>query len=893
MALEIGTRFGPYEVLAPAGAGGMGEVYRARDTRLDRIVALKVLPSHLAANAALRERFEREARAISHLNHPNICTLHDVGSADGVGFLVMEFLEGETLMQRLGRGPLALGPALQIAIQIAEALDRAHRAGIVHRDLKPSNVFLVRSAGASSTPLVKLLDFGLAKSTAPMTPGLPASPTVGVLTGEGTILGTLQYMAPEQLEGKETDHRVDVFAFGAVLHELLTGTAAFRGASQASLIASILTSEPTSVSSLQPVTPPILDHLVSRSLAKDPNERWTSMHDVWLQLRWIATQPLAPPATAVAAPLARRERRWWMAAIASLLLAAATAAVWLWRPITDVPPQIQFEIHPPDGTTFQVAGLGIINMTPALSHDGSAVIIPATGTDGVRRLWLRRLDSATIELLSGTDNGFLPFWSADDRSIAFFADGRLQRLDLGGGAPRILCDAPSGLGGTWNRDDVIVFSPAAGLPLHRVSASGGLPSALTTLDKAREHYSHRFPSFLPDGRHFLYLARSAKSELSAVLVGSLDSAATTTVMASTLRAQFVPPRWLAFQSGTIGGGGSLLGTLFLQPFDPDRRELTGERRALRQNVVVDEGGHGGYSFSDRGTIAYRAISGSRQDTLNWFKRSGAFETTIGEPGDYTVPRLSPDGRKLAVAMNGAIWVRDLVRGTAARLTSGPAHCCPAWAPDGSRIAFRNGVTDIGLIAASGTGGHTVLLANGASNTPTHWTPDGRAILYQSIGPNRIDTLLLPLAEPRTPKLVLQSQFNEEQAQLSRDGRWIAYASDESGRPQVYVQDFPALTQKWLISANGGADPQWRADGGELFFLAPDHKLMAVPIKRDTTFEPGIPLPLFQTRVTGLTDVRTHYQVSADGQRFLVNTVDAADRGAPIQVVVNWQAAQPK
>ena len=637
----------------------------------------------------------------------------------------------------------------------------------------------------------------------------------------------------------------------------------------------------------------MLDHLVSRSLAKDPNERWTSMHDVWLQLRWIATQLPAPTATAVAAPLGRRERRWWMGAIASLLLAAATAAVWLWPNNPEVPAQIQFEIPAPAGTTFQVAGLGIINMTPVLSHDGSAIIIPAIGTDGVRRLWLRRLDSATIELLPGTDNAFLPFWSPDDRSIAFFADGKLQRLEVAGGAPRNLCDAPFGLGGTWNPDDVIVFSPAAGLPLHRVSASGGVPSALTTLDKAQEHYSHRFPSFLPDGRHFLYLARSAKPELSTLQVGSLDSAATTTVMASTMRAQFVSPRWLAFQSDAVGGGASLLATLFLQPFDPERRELSGERRPLRQNVVVDEGGHGGYSFSDRGTIAYRAPSRVRQDTLNWFTRSGAFESTIGEPGDYTVPRLSPDGRKLAVAMNGTIWVRDLVRGTAARLTSGPAHCCPVWAPDGSRIAFRNGVQDIGVVAVSGTGGVTMLLANGASNTPTQWMPDGGTILYQSIGPNRIDTLLLHLAEPRTVKPVLQSPFNEEQAQLSFDSRWIAYSSDESGRPQVYVQDFPAFAQKWLISTNGGADPQWRADGSELFYLAPDHKLMAVPIKRGTTFEPGIPSPLFQTRVTGLTDVRTHYQVSADGQRFLVNTVDPGDRGAPIQVVVNWQAALPK
>ncbi len=890
MALTPGTFLGPYEVLAPAGAGGMGEVYRARDTRLDRIVAVKALPAHFAADPALRERFDREARTISHLNHPNICTLHDVGSDKGIDFLVMEYLEGETLTEHLARGALAPVAALEIAQQIATALDCAHSAGIVHRDLKPPNIFLVRSAGTSAVPLVKLLDCGLAKSVSALITQESASPTLAeALTGQGTILGTLRYMAPEQLEGRDVDARADIFTFGSVLYEMLTGKRAFDGTSQASLIASILTREPPPVSRQQPVAPPVLDHLISRALAKDPVDRWSSMHDVLLQLRWIATQSVARDADAAMPRAARRERRWWIAAVASLLVLAA--AVWLWRPARDVPAQIHLEIPPPDDTTFQAAGLGIVNMTPALSHDGSAIVIPAIGADAVRRLWLRRLDSAAVELLPGTDGGFLPFWSADDQSVGFFAEGKLQRLDLAGGAPRALCDAPSGLGGTWNHDGVIVFSPAAGLPLHRVSASGGIPTAITTLDKTNQQYSHRFPDFLPDGRHFLFLARSAKPELNALLLGSLDSAETTTVMPSLLRAEFVPPRSLAFQSGAVGGGGSLLATLFIQPFDPDRRELSGERHALRQNIVVDEGGHGAYSFSDRGTIAYRA-PGVRQDTLNWFTRTGALESTIGESADYTVPRLSPDGRRLAVAMNGSIWVRDLVRGTAARLTSGPAHCCPVWAPDGSRIAFRSGVQDLGLIAASGTGGPTVLLANGASNTPTHWTPDGRDIVFQSIGPNRIDTLLLPLAEPRTPRAVLQSPFNEEQAQVSPDGRWIAYTSDESGRPQVYVQDFPGLTQKWLISAGGGADPQWRADGSELYFIAPDYKLMAVALKRGTTFEPGIPSPLFQARVTGLTDVRTHYQVSADGQRFLVNTVGPADRGSPIQVVVNWQTGLP-
>jgi hypothetical protein len=867
----------------------MGEVYRARDVRLDRIVAVKVMPSHLANDPALKERFEREAKAISQLNHPHICTLHDIGSDQGTDFLVMEYLEGETLAERLTRGALPVEAALKIGTQVAEALDRAHAAGFVHRDLKPSNIFLVRSASTSAAPIMKLLDFGLAKSVTSLVVPNTAQPTLAqALTGQGTILGTLQYMAPEQLEGRDVDARADVFAFGAVLYEILTGKRPFEGRSQASVIASVLSTEPPPVSSLQPVTPPALDHLIARALAKDPTDRWASMHDVLLQLRWIATQPAAA-AIAPTPPSPSRERFGWMGAVAVLVTALAVVALWPRTPPA-VASRLSFEIPPPPDATFLASGFGTVYMTPTLSHDGDSVILPAIGGDGVRRLWHRRLDALEPQLLAGTENGFLPFWSPDDRSIGFFAEGKLLRLDLPGGTPRALADAPSGLGASWSRDGVIVFAPGVDVPLQRIPATGGVPSPATTFPAAVEHVWHRFPDFLPDGRHFLFLERAANAETSAILVGSLDTKDVAPVMPSLLGAAFVPPRWIAYPGQAIGSGGTLVAPLLLREFDPVTHAVSGEPITLTESVVVSDAGSGAYSFSDQGVFAYRSPPTSRSESLIWYSRNGAVESTIGEAGDYTVPRLSPDGRRLVFATGGSIWLRDLVRGTTSRLTSGPADCCAIWSPDGSKIGFRRGVQDLAFVSASGTGAVTVVLANGAANTPTQWTPDGQGIIFQTMGRNRIDSGLVPLTEPRTPKLLQQSAFSEEQAQVSPDGRWIAFTSDESGRPEIYVQDYPALKEKFPVSSVGGADPQWRRDGAELFFIAADHKLMAVSIKRGPTFEPGIPTPLFQTRVTGLTDVRTHYQVTADGQRFLVNTISPGDRGAPIHVVANWQTS---
>lgn len=884
MRLAPGTCLGPYEVIAPAGAGGMGEVYKARDTRLDRIVALKVMPPHVAGDPTLRERFEREARAISQLNHPHICVLHDIGRHDGIDFLVMEHLEGETLAARLGRGPMPVAHALQAAVQMAGALDRAHRAGIVHRDLKPSNVMLTRDG-------VKLLDFGLAKAGAAVAAAAEAtaSPTVAAaLTGQGAILGTLQYMAPEQLEGREVDARADIFAFGAVLHEMLTGKRAFEGKSQPGVIAALLSSDPPPVSSLQPLAPPALDHLVARALAKDPAERWTSMHDVLLQLRWIAVAPPARPDARAETPAWRWERRRWLALSAALLIVAVAAVGWgRFRASPAAPAAaVHFEVGPPAGATFISAGFAAILLAPVMSHDGSKIVFGAVGGDGVRRLWQRRLDGLEAQMLPGTDGAGFPFWAADDRAIAFFNAGKLNRLDLAGGSARPICDAPGGLGGTWNRQGTIVFAPTGEGPLYSVPASGGTPVPVTVLDASRGHISHRLPQFLPAGRRFLYLARGAKPEQSAVLVGSLDSKESRHVVLSDSRAVYAWPGWLAFARDTA---------LFAQRFDLDRLEVTGEAVAILPALEPDPGtGLGGFSFSNNGILAYRGSERGRL-SLTWFDRSGRLLSTVGEPGQYTVPRLSPDERKLAVALGGDIWVRDLVRGTFSRVTTVPGNCCPVWSPDGTRLAYRKGARDIAMKAVSGTGAETVLLSNGAENIPSDWSRDGRHIVYQTRRGTRADAMLLPLAGDRTPTPVLQSDFNEEQPRLSPDGRWIAYTSDESGRPEVYVQSLPSLAEKWQISTNGGGDPQWRRDGTELFFIAADRKLMAVPIRPGPTFDPGIPTPLFETRVTGLTDVRTHYQVSADGRRFLVNTVPETEAAtsAPVRVIVNWPATLPQ
>ncbi|HEY3124483.1 MAG TPA: protein kinase, partial [Thermoanaerobaculia bacterium] len=683
MGLAAGTRLGPYEILAPLGAGGMGEVYRSRDTRLDRTVAVKVLPAHLADNAELRQRLEREARAISALSHPHICTLFDVGNQDGTEYLVMEYLEGETLADRLLKGPLPIEQVLRYGIEIADALDKAHRQGILHRDLKPGNVMLTKSG-------VKLLDFGLARLGAPgkgaVFSRLSIAPTElpdAALTAEGTILGTFQYMAPEQLEGKEADARSDIFSFGAVLYEMATARKAFTGKSQASLIAAILEHEPTPISTVQPMTPPALERVVKTCLAKDPEERWQTAHDVMLELRWIAQAGSQAGAPApVVARRRNRERIAWSAFALSAAAAVLLAVGYLRR--APAPLQVfRSSILLP--STF---GFGHAELSP----DGTRLVFRGSAADGNSILWTRSLNSLSAEPLPGTQDAFFPFWSPDGRAIGFFANKKLKRIEASGGAPLTLCDA-DGVGGSWSREGVILFALASG-PIYRIDAGGGAPRAVTKLDARLHETTHRYPVFLPNGRHFFYLAgnlagaaEDPANPANMIHVGTLDGKADKAVMPA--------------YSGVLYASGYLLfrreDNLFAQGFDEKNLRLFGEPRSLGQEVrqPLDFWRRATFSVSRNGVLIYEPpVRTERQ--MVWLDREGRRSGALGEPTVQVDPRLSPDGKSVAVTLADPstrkrdIWIFDLARGVKSRFTAGPSdNFSPVWSPDGNRLLFSS------------------------------------------------------------------------------------------------------------------------------------------------------------------------------------------------------------
>jgi Tol biopolymer transport system component/tRNA A-37 threonylcarbamoyl transferase component Bud32 len=880
--LSAGTKLGPYEISSAIGAGGMGEVYRARDTRLGRDVAVKVLPAHMSSSPELRQRLDREAKTISQLSHAHICTLHDVGHQDGTDYLVMELLEGETLADRLGRGPIPLEQALRIGIEIAGALDAAHRQGIVHRDLKPGNVMLTKSG-------VKLLDFGLAKLAAPsQVSPVTSMPTAlqesQPLTSRGTILGTFQYMSPEQLEGKEADARSDIFALGCVLYEMLTGQKAFTGKSQASLIGSIMTTDPAPISSVQPMTPPAVDRLVKGCLAKEPEHRWSTAHDVMLQLQWIAEGGSAAglPAPIAARRKSREKLAWGVAA--ALFLAAAALAWGFVRRAPRPPRVVRFEVaNPPSLVTIDA---------PKISPDGKILAFNATDTNGKTQIWLRPLGALTPQPLPGTDRTRRPFWSPDSRFLGFVADGKLMKIDVTGGPPTKICDAPTGVDGTWSPEGVILFDGTGTDPIYRVSAAGGTPVVAAKLDPARKETQVGWPEFLPDGHHFIYMSINQRADQSAYRIGSLDSSDTKPFAPAQSMLAYAPQGYLLFLKDR---------TLMAQPFDAKAMKTTGEPVPLAEQIGTDAVGLARFSVSRDGVLAYRTgESGSR---LLWMDRSGKELETLGDPAEHQDPDFSPAQDRLAFDLTemrtgrSDIWIRDLSRGVNSRFTFGQDNTfCPVWSPGGDYIVYasdRSGAEGLYQKAMSGSGEEKLLLKSDVLVIPTSFSPDGRFLAYQRQDPkSNWDILVLPLSGDAKPVVFRATPFREAVPRFSPDGHFLAYISNESGRNEVYVQSYPGPGRTWQISTAGGIDPHWRQDGKEFYYRGLDEKLMSVEIRGGDAFEPGLPQVLFQGRVASGASP-TKYLPDRTGQRFLYVAPLGREAMTPTTVVLNWFAALGK
>jgi len=875
MALTSGTKLGPYEIQAALGAGGMGEVYRARDTRLGRDVAIKVLPSHLSSDPDLKARFEREAKAISALSHHHICHLYDIGSQDGTDFLVMELLEGETLADRLPKGPLPLKLALQYGLEIAEALEKAHAHGIVHRDLKPGNIMLTKSGA-------KLLDFGLAKAehgAATLASGSMATMSKP-LTVEGTIVGTFQYMAPEQVQGREADARSDLFALGAVLYEMITGRRAFAGKSQISVMSAILEKEPEPVSSVQPMASPALDHVIQRALAKDPNDRWHTARDFIQELKWSAESAQFTSAAVPATATARRGREafsWLVASTLLVILIAGAIGWWHSKPSVET-------MYFPAPLPFPAADI-------AIAPNGHTIALVGYQESARKNmLWIYELGSHGARSLPGTEGASYPFWSADGRSLAFFADAQLKKLEVSGGPVQTICDAPSGRGGTWNKEGVIVLAPETTAGLFRVPASGGTPTRISDFDKSRGEGSLRWPAFLPDGKHFLYLAANFTGQkgASAIFVGSLDSNEKRFVVEATSNAAYAPPGYLLFYRDR---------TLLAQPFDLKRFALVGEATVILPEIqYLPQVKKAIFAVSDQGLLVAQSGGAAALSELSWFDRKGSAVGAVGKPDVYGNVFLAPDGKSVATdktdmaSLNIDVWTQELQRDGSKRLTFDPAiDAVPIWSPDAGQLVFAsNRQTYFGLYVKNSDGANDekVIVHGEVGNFPSDWSRDGKYILYCR-GP---DLWFVTYPELRS-SLFLKAPSVFRNGQFSPDGKWVAYASNETGKWEVYVTSFPDARGRWQISSGGGEQPRWRGDGKELFYLSLDGKMMAAPVTTGAHFDAGASVTLFQTtpRQPVLVYDLFVYDVSRDGQRFLINTQVKQAESVPISVVLNWPA----
>jgi eukaryotic-like serine/threonine-protein kinase len=902
MALSVGTKLGPHEILAAIGAGGMGEVYRARDSKLGRDVALKVLPEAFARDAERMARFQREAKVLAALNHPSIASIYGLEDSGATHALVMELVEGPTLADRIKQGPIPIGEALPIAKQMCEALEYAHERGIVHRDLKPANVKV------TSDDAVKVLDFGLAKAIEGDAASIDilTSPTISrMATLAGVLLGTAAYMSPEQAKAKPVDRRADIWAFGCVLYEMLTGKMAFRGESVTDTLAAVIKEEPD-WSQLPAATPIRVRVLLQRCLQKDPKQRLRDIGDARISLDEVLSG--APEATgagvspAIATPTWRRALPWALLA----LTAVALAFVQFRTAPSTSSDAVRFELQMPPAVRSP-AGAHF-----AVSPDGRQLAFFGVGADGVTRLWVRPLNSLQARPLAGSETLVGPpfFWSPDSRYIAFDAGGKLKKIAVAGGPAQTICDV-SGyvVGGSWNRDEVIVFGSNLG-PLMRVSAAGGVATPLTVLDSSRNEDHHSQPIFLPDGKHFLYFRSASSPEFTGAYVGSLDAKPETQSMKPLVTTPFaidyVP------SSGT--GPGSILfvreQALLEQALDPVRLELTGEPFEIADQLgsFLDRAY---FSASANGVLVYRAGSVRNLSyQLSWFDREGKIQgEQVTQEGLASDIALSPDAQRVAltlVAPQTGVWLRDFPRGTTTRFTFGSVGALAAiWSPDGTSIIFasdRDGGQNLYHKPADGSKNEELVLKSQGAY-PRSWSHDGRFVLYTDHDPKTNDDVwVLPMKSGGKPLRLLQSEANETFAQFSPDGHWIAYASDESGRDEIYVRPFSpdatggnvSLGARWQISTDGGRQPRWRGDGKELYYLTTDNKIMAVEIATAPSFHAGVPKLLFLSPPAVLTlRVMRRWDVTSDGKRFLFITLPPAMEQPPFTIVLNWQAGLKK
>jgi Tol biopolymer transport system component len=868
--LTSGTKLGPYEIQSPLGAGGMGEVYRARDTRLDRDVAIKVLSGHFVSSPSLKERFEREARTVSQLSHPNICRLYDVGSQDGADFLVMECLEGETLGDRLNRGPLPLEEVLRYGAQVADALDKAHQQGVIHRDLKPGNIMLTKSGA-------KVLDFGLAKqdqakttSTSAMTAMTAGKP----LTVEGTIVGTYQYMAPEQIEGSEADARSDIFALGCVLYEMATGKQAFAGKTQASVIASILATDPAPLSRVAPMTPPAFERLVRFCMAKEREDRIRSAHDVKLQLDWIAE---AGSQAGIPAPVVARrrvsQRMAWVAAAVAAAAAIAFAIGFVLRAPAPVHP-MRVSILPPDKQTFDPLSI-------ALSADGTKLAFVASTAAGTSQLWVRPLDSTAAQPLAGTDDAVFPFWSPDSRSLGFFAQGKLRTIDIGGGAVQTLADTPQPRGGSWGADGTILYTPDGLSAMFRIPAAGGTPSRAIGSEKASASIgSPRWPAFLPDGRHFIFyqFKPDTLGGGGSIFLGSVGSQQSTMLVDSDYRAQYASGQ-LLFVHG---------GNLMAQTFDEKKLKVTGNMLPIAEQVRGEGRGAAGFSVSGEGKLIFAGGHAASLD-LAWYDRSGKKGDVI-DSGTFQDAHISPDGKKIAAARADAsghleIFTYDLVRGTKSQFSfSQSRDDDPIWSPDGNTIVFdsaRNGKIDLYTRPANGARQEELLYHDDVDKYPFNWSLDGKFIAYETIANNHFDIWVMPMFGDRKPYPFIREKYDTRYPVFSPDGKWMVFTSFAAGHSQVYIVAFPKPGGRFLVG--DGVQAVWTRNGKEILYLDDHSRMASVEVAvHGESLELGRPQILFPTQSVGA----GNFEMSPDGKRLLMMQ-SPLENSSNLTLVVNW------